>query len=152
MKTNTSKKFIFIIGVWLLAATIARPAAAFCFEEAGEMYNISPTLLWAITKVESNFNARAINWNKNGSYDFGAMQINSRWAHILGPEKWASLGDACQNVKTGAWILAQCIDAHGYTWEAVGCYNATSKDKRRAYAAKIQKVVSEANKLQKTRL
>lgn len=147
MKRKTGQIAVLAIFFCMSVMIIVRPASAFCFEEAGLMYNISPTLLWAITKVESNFNPQAINWNKNGSYDYGAMQINSEWANTIGPERWASLGDACQNVKTGAWILAKCIEAHGYNWEAVGYYNARSKDKRRAYAEKVQKAVSDAYKL-----
>lgn len=113
------------------------PAHAFCFEEAGAIYRISPQLLWAIAKVESSFNPSAMNRNANGSYDYGLMQINSSWQKILGEELWAFLGDSCLNVKVGAWILAQCMKRHGQTWEAVGCYNATSPDKRAKYAWKV---------------
>lgn len=113
------------------------PVHAFCFEEAGAIYRVSPQLLWAIAKVESSFNPDVLNRNANGSYDFGLMQINSAWAKILGEELWASLGNPCQNVKVGAWILTQCMRRYGYTWEAVGCYNATSPDKRAKYAWKV---------------
>ncbi len=114
---------------------------AFCFEEAGRMYGVSPQLLWAIAKVESNFNPKALNKNKNKSYDFGVMQINSSWAKTLGEELWQSLGDPCTNVKVGAWVLAQCIQTYGYTWEAVGCYNAKNPHKRARYANKVYNVL-----------
>jgi soluble lytic murein transglycosylase-like protein len=52
---------------------------AFCFEEAGFIYNVSPRLLWAIARVESGFRADAFNRNADGSYDYGLMQINSSW-------------------------------------------------------------------------
>ena len=45
------------------------------------------------------------------------------------------------NVKVGAWILAQCIARHGYTWKAVGCYNTAPKNKRNAYARKVYDVL-----------
>ncbi len=111
--------------------------SAFCFEEAGAMYGISPDLLRAIAAVESDMNATAINRNANGTYDYGVMQINSSWASKLGAERWANLADACYNVKVGAWILSNCISRYGYTWKAVGCYNATQDKKRKKYAAKI---------------
>jgi soluble lytic murein transglycosylase-like protein len=116
-------------------------AQAYCFEEAGRLYNISPQLLWSIAKVESNFQPEALNWNRNGTYDFGVMQINSSWRMALGEERWTKLGDPCMNVKVGAWILAQCIARHGYTWKAIGCYNAASKNKRDAYARKVYDVL-----------
>ncbi len=137
------KIFSFVAASILLAIVCTRPASAFCFEEAGHMYNVSPTLLWAIAKVESNFNPAAINKNSNGSFDFGVMQINSSWYRTLGADRWNALGDACQNVKTGAWILSQCMASNGYTWDAVGCYNAVSKEKRRTYSDKIKKIVKE---------
>jgi len=69
------------------------------------------------------------------------MQINSSWAATLGPDRWNALADPCTNVKTGAWILRQCIDKYGYNWKAVGCYNSQTPSKRDRYAARIEKVV-----------
>jgi soluble lytic murein transglycosylase-like protein len=118
-------------------------AYSFCFVEAGNEYNLSPDLLWAIAKAESAFDPHALNRNPDGSYDYGLMQINSSWANVLGPDVWASLSDPCQNVKVGAWILSQCVDRFGYTWRAVGCYNATSESKRKLYAARIYRILTE---------
>lgn len=117
-------------------------AFCYCFEEAACRYNIAPEILYAIAKVESNFDPGAINWNKNGSYDYGVMQINSGWYKMLGADAWSQLGNPCYNVQVGAWVLAKCIKRHGYTWEAVGCYNAGSKNKRNRYAYKVWRVVT----------
>ncbi len=115
----------------------AASGSDYCFEEAGREYGISPEILYAIASVESGFNARAFNRNANGSFDVGVMQINSGWYRTLGHEAWMGLGDPCQNIRTGAWILRRCMDRHGYTWDAVGCYNAAGRDKRRAYSRKV---------------
>lgn len=125
--------------VFLILSDLALPISShgFCFEEAGALYNISPRLLWTIAKVESNFNPNAINKNADGSYDFGVMQINSTWARILGRDRWITLSDPCQNVKIGAWVLSQCMKRFGYTWEGIGCYNASSNEKKIAYAWRI---------------
>jgi soluble lytic murein transglycosylase-like protein len=124
----------------LLLFTAANAAAEeFCFDEAGVLYSINPLILRAIAKTESNFNARAINWNTNGTYDFGLMQINSSWAPTLGKERWNALGDTCTNIKTGAMILAGCMKKYGYTWEAIGCYNSQTPDKRDRYARAVFK-------------
>ena len=116
---------------------LAVNAAAFCFEEAGETYGISPLLLWGIAKTESSLDPQAINRNTNGSYDYGVMQINSIWYRTLGAETWNALSDPCTNVRVGAWVLAQCIKRHGYNWEAVGCYNSGKSERRKVYAKKV---------------
>ena len=132
-------KFISLFLLLLLLVPVA--SHSFCFEDAGREYNISPQLLWAIAKVESNFNPVAINYNKNGSFDYGVMQINSNWCSRLGYERWIGLSDACYNVRIGAWILSQCVVQYGYTWKAIGCYNASSDAKQVRYANKVYQTI-----------
>jgi soluble lytic murein transglycosylase-like protein len=122
----------------------ASPYRAY-FQAAGERYGVSPDILWAIAKVESQFNPTAINYNSNGTFDYGIMQINSWWYRRLGHQLWVSLSDPATNINVGAWILAQCIQRHGNTWEAVGCYNANSQHKRTAYAWKVYHALTGKN-------
>jgi soluble lytic murein transglycosylase-like protein len=115
-----------------------------CFEDAGSHYGINPLLLWAIAKVESNFNPYALNKNKNNSYDMGLMQINS--AHLKTLEKHGLVDkryiwDPCYNIYVGAWVLSQCIKKYGYTWTAIGCYNAQTPWKRKKYSYKVYKAI-----------
>lgn len=120
---------------------VTQSAHTFCYEEAGAMYKVSPQLLWAISRAESDFNPQAINFNKNGTYDYGLMQINSSWREMIGHSAWGALSDPCYNTKVGAWILSDCINRNGYTWEAVGCYNAKSREKRKKYSARIYRII-----------
>lgn len=114
-------------------------AQDYCFEAAGNQYGIAPVLLWSLSDVESQFDPHAININDNGTYDYCHMQINSSWAAVLGKDLWASLGDPCQCTKVGAWILSKCIEKHGLTWEAVGCYHSKKQNSMRRvrYAWKV---------------
>jgi len=122
----------------LIAIDVAgRDAYPFCFEEAGEMYGINPLILRSIARVESNFTPDAINKNSNGTFDIGLMQINTIWKPVLGEERWKYLGDACYNTKTGAWILATCMNRYGYNWKAIGCYNSQTPEKSEAYSRKV---------------
>lgn len=111
---------------------------AYCFREASERYNIPEKLLRAIARVESGMNPSAVNKNA-GSEDIGLMQINSGWLPVL--RRFGigrnNLWNPCTNVHVGAWILAKNIETYGYTWEAVGAYNARSADKRIKYAKLI---------------
>lgn len=117
--------------------------SAFCFQEAGSRYQISPWLLWSIAKVESGLDPSAINQNRNGTVDVGLMQVNSIWAEQLG-KTWDHLDDPCTNVMAGAWILNQCVQNYGYTWKAVGCYHSRTPERRDAYALKIATILARA--------
>ncbi|MDB5775511.1 MAG: iagB [Herbaspirillum sp.] len=114
----------------LLAALLAGSAAgaqADCWEEAGRQFNISPMLLQAIALQESGLNPRAIGYNRNGSRDIGLMQVNSIHLPRLAKQRITEktmLNDSCQSVKVGAGILAEFMQRYGYSWEAVGAYNA----------------------------
>lgn len=111
---------------------------AFCFEEAGERYGLNPSLLKAIAKVESSFNPVALNFNKNGTVDYGLMQINSSWKKTLGEDLWqAVLFNPCTNVMVGGWVLAMCVHEHGYNWIAVGCYHSPEFARRVDYTSKV---------------
>ena len=125
--------------IMLLVIATSAEADSLCFDEAGAQYGINSQILRAIAKVESNFNPRAINWNMNGTYDFGVMQINSSWGYTLGKEWWSTLGDPCTNIRAGAMILASCMKKYGYTWEAIGCYNSQTPGKRDKYAMMVFK-------------
>jgi soluble lytic murein transglycosylase-like protein len=126
-----------VIPILLLAISFVttKAACAFCYEDAGNRYGISPTLLHAISKGESSFNPIAIN--------YGLMQINSSWEPTLRKLgiPWDTLADPCTNVMVGAWVLSQCVRDYGYTWPAVGCYNSRTPSKRDRYAARIARIV-----------
>ena len=119
--------------------------AAFCFDEAAQQHGLSPRLLRSIAMVESGCRPAAVHVNSNGSTDLGMMQVNSSWISKLGLDTGRLLRDPCYNVMTGARILRQCVDRYGYTWEAVGCYNAFSRDKRVDYSWKILRALKGAS-------
>lgn len=96
---------------------------SYCFLQAGEKYKISPTLLWAISRVESKIYPYAVNYNGHKSVDVGHMQINSCWYSKIGKARWDYLFDPCYCTNIGAWILSDCIARFGNTWKAIACYN-----------------------------
>ncbi len=119
-----------------------------CFQEAAHEFKIAPEILKAISKVESGHNPRAINYNKNGSVDFGHMQINSVWRKEL-KEKYKYLGSPCYNTRVGAWILDRCIKQYGYNYKAVACYHTgpiTTPKKIKNGSVYVKKVQREIGK------
>jgi soluble lytic murein transglycosylase-like protein len=129
-------KLILIASILL---TLSSAAFANPFIEASERYKVDAWLLYAIAKHESGLNPYAVNRNKNGSVDVGVMQINS--IHFptlakLGIPK-ESLWNPETNIQVGAWVLAQCIQKHGYTTNALNCYNG---DKTGRYSEKVMAI------------
>jgi len=129
--------FKIVYTITLLLLILSSDGYSFCFQEAGQLYGINPMVLRSIAKVESNTKPDIVNKNSNGTYDVGLMQINTIWKKTLGQERWRHLGDACYNTKTGAWILATCINKYGYNWKAIGCYNSQTPEKSEIYAKKV---------------
>lgn len=132
----------------VLIAIFSCQVHAYCFESAGEYYDVNPQLLKAIAIVESDLDARAINKSENS---LGLMQIHPQWFSRLlkfdiTPDKL--LSDPCVNVNVGAWILAGNFNTHGKNWNSIGAYNAGfSKDShvqknRNIYIIKVKDALS----------
>jgi soluble lytic murein transglycosylase-like protein len=123
-----------------LALCAALPAHA-CWDDAASRYGVSSALLYAIARTESGLDPQAVGRNRNGSRDIGLMQINSAWLPTLASHGIAErdLYEPCTNIHVGAWILAGNVQRLGYTWEAVGAYNAATPALRRAYVDKVRR-------------
>jgi len=111
-----------------LMATLS-PHALACWGEAGQRYGVSADLLYAIARVESNLNPKAVNRShiqRTGSYDIGLMQINNRHLSVLSRHgiSESDLFDPCTNIQVGAWLLSDLLSRRGMTWDAIGAYNA----------------------------
>lgn len=132
--------------VVIFSFLIPEQALPFCFDEAGRTYGVSPLLLRGIATVESGMKSDAVNYNSNGSADFGLMQINSSWLKTLKTTSQELLENSCFNVMAGAWVMKDCLDRYGETWNAVGCYNASSHDKRVNYSWKVYRELLKASK------
>ena len=135
-------QFILLICLMALQVNLyalAAPIDTKCFAQASARYGLPVALLRAVSRVESGGNTTAVNINKNGSADYGHMQINSYWLPTLakfGISK-TQLMDACTNTHVAAWIMASNISRMGYNWQAIGRYNASSVYKANLYSQKI---------------
>lgn len=120
-----------------------------CFEMAGRDYHIDPDLLRAISFRESSWRPDAMNVVSNESYAVGMMQIHSQnFSHLAkhGITPGNLYRDPCMNIYTGAYYLAIAFKRWGYSWRAVGAYNAGFREtdaqekKRQQYAKEIQAI------------
>ena len=126
------------------------PHALACWGEAGQRYGVSADLLYAIARVESNLNPKAVNsshFQRTKSYDIGLMQINNRHLSVLSRHgiSESDLFDPCTNIQVGAWLLSDLFSRHGTTWDAVGAYNAANPALRRAYVDKVRRHLRSAD-------
>src|ERR1700676_1152166 len=117
------------IATAIFVLCLAPSLASACWDEAGELYGVSPQLLYAMARVESSLNPNAVNTSHRkdtDSYDIGLMQINSSHLPSLARHgiNEADLYDPCTNIHVGAWLLADEFSRYGVTWEGVGAYNA----------------------------
>lgn len=117
------------IAVTAISALCVAPGlASACWDDAAHRYGVSPQLLYAMARVESNLNPAAVNDShrkSTGTYDIGLMQINSSHLQRLGRHgiKEPDLYDPCTNIHVGAWLLANEFSRFGVSWEGVGAYN-----------------------------
>lgn len=118
---------------------VATNSNADCWGEVSKRYKIPIPLLKCIVEEESSFNPKAISDNGD-SIDIGFAQINQWWLPKL--EKYGiqvnDLLNACTNLHVGAWILANNFSDYGYTWRAIGIYNAGTKKDSKTEARRIE--------------
>ncbi len=141
--TIRRKLIVFMFISLNIILSIAQAAATDVFSEyfsdAGRKYNISPVLLRCIAETESSLNVNAIHRNDDRTYDVGIMQINSFWKDILKEKRWElTVKNPRYNILVGAWILANCVQRFGYTWQAVSCYHTGGRYFSTAYVKKVQ--------------
>ena len=111
-----------------------------CINTVAAQYQIPSKLIIAVLNVERGKRGLAKR-NKNGSYDLGEMQINTRWwptlykYHITPNDV---LYKPCVNLKVGTWILARAISESDSLLEGVGNYNSHTPIYNHAYTKKIR--------------
>ena len=129
-----------MVALWLPVSAAACDVTR-AFESSAERYGLDPALLYAIAKQESGLRIQVTNKNENGSIDRGPMQVNSVHDQTLkkrfGIEP-KDLFNPCTNIDVGAWLLRQCFDEFGSTWNAVGCYHSRTPAFSKRYADRVR--------------
>lgn len=117
-----------------------------CFYSSSRKYGVPADLLMAIAQTESSFR-HEVKGQLGWGADHGLMQINDYWVPKLRKRFSISLSDIydpCTNIEIASWILAHNFVQFGYSWRAVGAYNAVTEWKRVRY---INKVAANLKKL-----
>src|SRR6516164_442544 len=107
-----------VVILLVLASTTAH-AGEDCYVMAADRFGVPVEVLRAIAHHESNETDGVEHRNRDGSLDFGRMQVNSSHLGELaryGIDKRALRDDTCINVLSGAWLLSRNVAALGWNW------------------------------------
>lgn len=110
--------------------------------QAAIQYHIPAVILISVLRMENGHVGDAIP-NKNGTFDYGPMQINSIWLREIkkyGYSREDIQYDAKANVNVGAWLLSRAIADDKTLWKGIGNYHSHTVDKNMAYRSKVQKI------------
>lgn len=115
------------------------------FVEAGEHFGIPPLLLKKIATVESSLNAKCVHKNKNGTVDYGIMQVNS--CHFSELSKYgideSNIMNPRINIFAGAAILARHIKNGGFSLSVISHYHSRTPKHKEKWSSKL---IMELNK------
>jgi soluble lytic murein transglycosylase-like protein len=111
-----------------------------CINTIAAQYRVPSKLIIAVLNIEQGKKGLAKR-NKNGSYDLGEMQINTRWWPMLYQYNITSndvLYKPCTNLRVGVWILAKAISESNNLLDGVGNYNSHTPIYNHLYTRKIR--------------
>lgn len=134
------KKILFLplLLAFLFCTNAQAKSLEHCFKEAANKHNVPLNLLLAVSYTESRFKLGLSHKNRNGTRDYGLMQINSIWskqAKKMGYSWQKIKTNPCTNIMFGSHILKYNRKRMGSWSAAIGAYNAgfgkTPKAKKR---------------------
>lgn len=105
----------------------------YCFDYAAQTEQVNATVLMAIAWHESHFLPWRVHRNRDGSFDYGLMQINSTNLASLHLNK-TTVMQVCNNIVAGARLYRRAVRRYGNTWAAVGAYHSITPALQQAWA------------------
>lgn len=143
---NLILTFFLLVFSFSTKAEDLRPVTIQCVTETANTYNLPQLLLAAVIWHEHGA-VGLEKTNKNGTKDYGPMQINTKWIQDLHNRNIPiSLSDirnnGCINIKVGAAKLRYHIDQNkGNVWEGIADYHSKTKYHGNVYQSKIAKAI-----------
>lgn len=110
-----------------------------CINQAAMVYHVPARLILSVLAIEGGRVGLA-SPNKNGTFDYGPMQINSIWLSRIqayGYTEQQLRYDPCANVVVGTWILSQNIANASTTWRGIGGYHSHTPTLNYHYQTKV---------------
>jgi soluble lytic murein transglycosylase-like protein len=135
--------FFRVVIIFIFLFKIANASIYQDVNNASRKYSISPKIIWAIMKVESEYK-KTIHVNSDGSFDIGVMQINSLWIKSLANKGFkVDILNNKDNVNIASYILKENINKGYGLWQAVGLYHSTNKRLQAVYIKRVKRALNE---------
>lgn len=129
------------------------PVTETCVVAAARAERVPFAALIGLLRVEAGHLGEAVR-NRDGSYDLGPMQINSRWLpklRSIGISPAALAWNGCLNVRVGARILHLELNAHGgQPWPAIGAYHSHTPAYSRHYEWRVARALQRRESISAT--
>ncbi len=110
-----------------------------CINQAAETYYVPAKVIISVIATEGG-NVGVAKQNKNGTFDYGPMQINSSWLPKIrkyGYTPELLQYDPCVNVMAGTWILSNKITQSSDYWSGVANYHSFTPELNAQYKMKV---------------
>jgi soluble lytic murein transglycosylase-like protein len=110
-----------------------------CINQAAITYYIPAKVIISVIATEGG-DVGVARQNKNGTYDYGPMQINSSWLPTIkkyGYTEKLLRYDPCVNVMAGTWILSTKITQSRDYWSGVANYHSFTPNLNARYKLKV---------------
>lgn len=110
-----------------------------CINQAAVTYYVPAKVIISVIATEGG-NVGDARQNKNGTYDYGPMQVNSSWLATIkkyGYTQRLLQYDPCVNVMAGTWILSNKISQSSDYWSGVANYHSVTPTLNARYKIKV---------------
>lgn len=111
-----------------------------CINQAAIAYYVPAKTIISVLLTEGG-NVGTASINKNGTYDYGPMQINSIWLPKIAPYGYTQQHlqyDPCLNVQVGTWILSREIAEGQDYWQGIGNYHSHTRKLNQHYQQQVR--------------
>ena len=125
----------------MISALLINGVPVECINQAAIEFHVPAVIIASVLTVENGKVGMATR-NKNKTYDYGPMQINTVWLDKLsrhGYSKNEIQNNACTNVWVGTWILSKKLAQSKDFWHGVGGYNSFHLPQNYNYQQKVAK-------------
>ncbi|MEO7326566.1 MAG: lytic transglycosylase domain-containing protein [Dokdonella sp.] len=113
----------------------------YCVSQASDDFKVPRVVILLILDTEGGW-VGAEARNKNGTSDFGPMQVNSSWLPTLakfGITRDLLQNHACTNIYTGTWILASLMKANKDLADVIALYHSPTPKYQAQYLGEVRK-------------